>query len=176
VATEFRVFDGTTEVTARTRVRAVPAGRRTDPGIEAKAPVTPLPPAMYDVQALLTDAAGVATIKWAERLSIIHYPDEGGRHLEVINFRPGFGALQLRPAPASLDDNDEVAIFQDGTRTTPAAQPFKGEGYVLFVVPAGRYDVRVQHAGPDRDGATHWLLGIDVPPDRTRLRLIEPPG
>jgi hypothetical protein len=43
-------------------------------------------------------------------------------------------------------------------------------GYALFVVPAGRYDLRV---GPDERPA--WHAGLDVPLDRTRLWIMPEP-
>lgn len=172
VATEFRVFNGTEEITASTRVRIVPAGKRDAQAIEAQRPVTWLAPAMYDVQAIR--GGGVASIKWAERLAVVHYPDEGGRHLEVINFQPRYGALQLRAAQGPLAASD-VTLFRAGTRTAAPGRVVAGEHYVLFVALAGRYDIRVQHMEPDGGGDTHWILAVDVPPGRTRLKVIGAP-
>jgi hypothetical protein len=174
VSTEFRVFDGTAEVTTSTRLRVTPAGRRDAPAVDARVPITPLPPAIYDVQARRVDNRGVVALKWAERLAVMHYPDEGGRHLEVINFQPGFGALQLRATGGPLAAS-EVAMFRPGDRAAPVGKPIAGNDYVVFVVPAGRYDVRVQHAEHDGTSDTHWLLGLEVPADRTRLKLISQP-
>lgn len=171
VAAEFRVFDGRAEVTAATRVRVLPAGQHDAEPRETRGPDVPLPPAIYDVEAHLVDSSGVVRVKRAERLAIVHYPDEGARHLEVINFQPGFGALQLR-APNSRLHVDEVALFRPGDRSTPAATPIAGPDYVLFVVLAGRYDVRVQHAEHAGTPDAHWLVAVDVPADGTRLKLI----
>ena len=126
---------------------------------------------MYDVQALRTRGSGIVSIKWVERLAVVHYPDEGGRHLEVINFQPGYGALELRATGGRLEPA-EVAIFMTGDRSMAVARPIAGDGYVLVVARAGRYDVRVQHAAPGAVGDTHWLLAVDVPAGRTRLKLI----
>ena len=134
----------------------------------------PLTPAMYDVQALRARASGVVSIKWAERLAVMHYPDEGGRHLEVINFQSGYGALQLRASRGPLDPAD-VSVFAAGNRTVATGRPVAGDGYVLVVTRAGRYDVRVQHAEHGGGGDAHWLLAVDVPAGRTRLKLIEAP-
>lgn len=175
VSTEFRVFDGGAEVTASTRLRVTPAGRRDAPAVDARMPITPLPAAIYDVQARRVDNRGVVAVKWAERLAVMHYPDENGRHLEVINFQPGFGALQLRANRGRLATS-EVAIFAAGDRVAPVSTPIAGDDYVLFVVPIGRYDVRVQHAEHDGPSDTHWLLGLEVPADRTRLKLIDSAG
>lgn len=174
VATEFRVFNGTEEVTAKTRLRVVPPGKRDAPAINVDGGTVALPPAVYDVQAIRTSDSGVRSIKWAERLAILHYPDEGGRHLEVINFQSGYGALQLRATLGRLDPVD-VAMFPAGDHTAVAGRAIAGDDYVLFVARAGRYDVRVQHAEHGGAGDTHWILAVDVPAGRTRLKLIETP-
>jgi hypothetical protein len=172
VLTEFRVFDGLNEVTAVTRLRVVPAGRRNAPAVDASRSPIALAPSMYDVQALRTRDPGIVSIKWVERLAIVHYPDEGGRHLEVINFRPGFGALQLRMNGGRIEPA-QVAMFTGIDRNVVVGHPLAGNEYVLVVAPAGRYDVRVQHAEKDEAGHSHWLLAVDVPAGRTRLKLID---
>jgi hypothetical protein len=175
VLTEFRIFNGAEEVTAATRLRVFPAGSRNVAGLEVEREDAPLAPGVYDVQAIRTSSSGVRSIKWAEGLAVLHYPDEGGRHLEVINFQPGFGALQLR-ANRGVLPAAEVTLFPTGDHTAAAGRAVSGQDYVLFVTRAGRYDVRVQHA--DHGGAggdTHWLLAVDVPAGRTRLKLIEAP-
>ena len=172
VLTEFRVFNGAEEVTAATRLRVVPAGSRNAPAIEVERGTVPLAPAVYDVQAIRTSDSGVRSIKWAERLAILHYPDEGGRHLEVINFQSGYGALELRATRGGLMPAD-VAIFPTGDHTEVAGRAVSGDDYVLFVARAGRYDVRLQHANHGGAGDTHWLLAVDVPAGRTRLKLID---
>jgi hypothetical protein len=174
VLTEFRVFNGTEEVTASTRLRVVPAGARNASAIEAAPSEVSLAPAVYDVQAIRTSERGVRSIRWAERLAILHYPDEGGRHLEVINFQSGFGALQLRATRGELPP-DAVAVFETGNHTTPTGSVLSGDGYVLFVGRAGRYDVRVQRAGSGGTPDTNWFLAIDVPAGRTRLRIVDGP-
>ena len=172
VLTEFRVFNGADEVTAATRLRVVPAGNRNAPAIDVERGTVPLAPAVYDVQAIRTSDSGVRSIKWAERLAILHYPDEAGRHLEVINFQAGYGALQLRVTRGALAAAD-VALFPTGDHTEIAGRALAGDGYVLFVAPAGRYDVRMRHADHGGAGDTHWLLAVDIPAGRTRLKLIE---
>lgn len=172
VSTEFRVFDGTDEVTAITRLRVHASGTRDVPAIDASRSPVSLAPAMYDVQALRTRDSGIVSIKWVERLSVIHYPDEGGRHLEVINFQTGYGALELRANGGRLDPA-EVAMFTAGDRRIAAGRPLAGDGYVLVVARTGRYDVQVQHAARGGTGDTHWLLAVDVPAGRTRLKLID---
>lgn len=172
VLTEFRVFNGAEDVTLTSRLRVLPAGSRSAPAIDVERRTVPLAPAVYDVQAIRTSANGVRSIKWAEGLAILHYPDEGGRHLEVINFQSGYGALQLRATRGGLAAAD-VALFPTGDHTELAARALFSNDYVLFVARAGRYDVRVQHADHGGAGDTHWLLAVDVPAGRTRLKLIE---
>jgi hypothetical protein len=172
VLTEFRAFNGADEVTSSTRFRLTPAGARAEgDAIEAQRPMTRLQPAVYDLQASRAER-GVIAIKRAEGLAIVHYPDEGGRHLEVINFRAGYGALQLRATRGQLPSRD-LTIFRTGSRQAPAGRPIDGDGYVLFVVPAGQYDIRLQHADHGGAGDAHWLVGVTVATDRTRLRLID---
>jgi hypothetical protein len=61
-----------------------------------------------------------------------------------------------------------VAIYEASKREKPAGTALAGNRYVLFVVPAGIYDLQV------RKGArTMWMSGIEVPVDRTRLSLIK---
>jgi hypothetical protein len=178
VTAEFRVFAGTEEITATTRLRVMTTGSRDHSATveEGKRLIIDVPPGIYDVQALRLRPEGIVAIRWAERLVMMHYPDEGGRHLEVINFKPGYGALQLRATRGAVDAYD-VTIFPAGDRATAAGEPFEGEGYRLFVLAAGRYDIRVRHAGTQIDAAdTHWFLDVEVPPDRTRLKLIDVDG
>jgi hypothetical protein len=174
VTAEFRIFAGAEEITATTRVRVMPTGTRekslTLP--EGKRLLAALAPAIYDVQALRLRPEGIVAIRWAERLVIMHYPDEGGRHLEVINFHHGYGALQLRPAKGPVAAYD-LAVFPAGDRTSAASEPLDGDGYRLFVLKTGKYDIRVRPAGGQKDANdTHWLLDVEVPADRTRLKVI----
>ena len=163
---EVRVFDGGQEVTSEAHVTVHRGGERADP-IAQVAPRTgrlevALPAGIYDVQAIHERGGRVINIRWAERLVVMPYPDEGGRHLEVVNFKSDFGALQIRTKnPAAVPD---VALYQAGARDKPAASRLDGPGYALFVVPAGRYDILTR-----QDGRPAWHADIDVPLDRTRL-------
>lgn len=166
---EIRVFDGSEDVTADTRVSVFKAGERESPlarlPLQGGRKVLDVPEGFYDVQAVRERDGRVVTIRWAERLVVMRYPDEGGRHLEVINLRPGFGALQIRtkdggPLP-------ELALFVESSRLKPLPPPATGPGYALFVLEAGRYDLRV---GPTQ--RPHWQAGLDIPRDRTRLWVI----
>src|SRR5918995_6200173 len=146
---DVRVFLGAEEVTGETRVIIHRAGDRS----AALAPtqtqngrhVFTVPAGIYDAQVVRERDGKVLNIRWAERLVVMPYPDEGGRHLEVVNFTNGYGALQVRsPRPEGLPD---LAIFAAGERTRAAAAAVssqRGDDYVLFVVPAGRYDIQVK--------------------------------
>lgn len=175
VTAEFRVFAGTEEITRHTRLRIMPSGAR-DQAVtvaEGKDLVTTVEPGIYDVQALRLRPEGIVAIRWAERLVMMKYPDEAGHHLEVINFESGFGALQLRTARKSIAEY-EVAVFPAGNRTASVGDPIPGDNYRLFVVKAGRYDLRVRPAGSRSDTQdTRWFLDVEVPADRTRLKQID---
>jgi hypothetical protein len=175
VVAEFRVFAGHEEITASTRLRVMPTGKRESATTIAQGPrlTTTLAPGIYDVQAFRLKQDAVVGIRWAERLVIMQYPDEGGRHLEVINFEPSYGALQVRAPRGDLGAYD-IAAFPAGNRTVPAAAPVRDNGYALFVVPAGQYDIRVRHVGGAEDPEeTHWILDVEVPADRTRMKQID---
>jgi hypothetical protein len=173
VRAEFRVFAGTQEVTASTRLRVMHGGKRHHAAATGGPElVAHLVPGIYDVQAFLLREEAVVRIKWAERLVVMYYPDEDGRHLEVINFEVGFGALQVRTAPGTIQAY-EVMVFPAAQRSTPVAPAGTGKDYMLFVLPAGRYDLRVRPAGASDDSDdTRWLLDIEVPADRTRMKFI----
>jgi len=174
VATEFRVFAGREEITDTSLLRITPSGVRE--GMIAVGPArrltVSLSPGIYDVQAFRTRQDAIVAIKWAERLVIMNYPDEGGRHLEVINFEPGFGALQVRSQKNPIA-NYVVDVFPAGDRTD-AAKSLAGEDSLLFILQARRYDIRVRPAGArDDPNDTRWMLDVEVPSDRTRLKLID---
>ena len=124
-----------------------------------------VPAGFYDVQAIEEREGRVVNIRWANRLVVMPYPDERGHHLEVINFKNGFGALQVR---GGAGPPPEVALYESTKRHKPVAAPFTGESYILFIVPAAIYDLRVRSG----DRVT-WQNGIEVPLDRTRLSVIE---
>lgn len=162
---ELRVFNGPEEVTAQTRATVHRAGDRGDPLVQT----TPadgrvqllLPAGIYDVQAIHERDGRVLNIRWANRLVLMPYPDEPGQHLEVINFKNGFGALQIREPAGGRPD---VAIYEAGKREKPAAVPVLAPTYLLFVVRAGSYDLVARASG-----RSTWHTGVDVPLDRTRL-------
>jgi hypothetical protein len=81
-----------------------------------------------------------------------------------LNFKAGFGALQVRASDATMPD---VVLHAGAGGDKEAAKPIKGQGYVLFVVPAGSYDISVTQG--DR---TVRHTGVEVPRDRTRLWIV----
>lgn len=172
IRTEFRVFDGTSEVTSETRLRVRPAGT-TETGriLEGSQLAVDLPAGLYDVQAVRQKAGQVVSVRWAERLVVMAYPDEGGRHLEVINFANEHGALQLRWPEGQAPDPAGVAVTvtpEGATRPIPA-RTIHGLGYALVVLPAGTYDVRITRPGRE----PVLLPRVEVPADRTRMKAIQ---
>ena len=171
IRTEFRVFDGAREVTTQTRLRVRPSGSSEDGRVVDGGELRlELPPGIYDVQAVRQESGQVVGIRWAERLVVMPYPDEGGRHLEVINFTNSYGALQLRwpdgqaPDPAGV----AVTVSKSGEARPVPARVITGLGYLLLVLPADTYDVRITRTGQD----PIVLSGIEVPADRTRMKVL----
>ena len=126
IRTEFRIFNGTTDVSGETRLRIRPSGS-TETGhvLDSGALAADLPAGIYDVQAVRQRSGQVVSVRWAEKLVVMAYPDEGGRHLEVINFAHEHGALQLRwpegqaPTPAEL----AVTVTKAGDSRPNAGPP-----------------------------------------------------
>ena len=166
---EFRIYRGSEDVTARTRVTLHRAGDRDRPVAVIKAAdahTVKVPAGIYDAQAIEEHGGRVLNIRWAERLVVMPYPDEGGHHLEVINFTTGYGALQIR-GPDSGSSFEEVALYAANERAQPAATAGGSGRPILFVVQAGQYDIQVRR----RSGAS-WHTNIEVPLDRTRLWIV----
>ena len=116
---DIRIFLGGDEVTAATRVTLHRAGDRSmalapAPGSDGRH-VFEVPAGIYDAQAVREHDGRVLNIRWAERLVIMPYPDEGGRHLEVVNFTNGYGALQVKATRPG--DIPELTIFAAGERS-----------------------------------------------------------
>jgi hypothetical protein len=166
---EIRVFNGAEEVTSHTRVTVHRAGDRGEPLLHSTSAdgrvQLQVPSGIYDVQAIHERDGRVLNIRWANRLVVMPYPDEKGLHLEVINFRSGFGALQVRDAGPLRSG---MTLYEAGKRNKPAASSVSGPGYVLFIVPAGVYDLRALS-----DGKANWYSAIEIPLDRTRLWVIQ---
>lgn len=167
---EIRVFNGPDDVTAQTRVTVHRAGERSEPVARVRAGEgragtgVRVPPGIYDAQAVREQDARVVNIRWAERLVVMPYPDEGGHHLEVINFKPGYGALQIRSGPGSPPLED-VSLFPTAQRRHATAR--RTGDSPLFVVPAGTYDIQVT-----RGARPAWYTNVEVPLDRTRLWIV----
>jgi hypothetical protein len=171
LALEIRTFVGAEEVTGETRISIHRAGERSEPIARAHAQdgrhVFHVAPGIYDAQVVRERDGRVVNIRWAERLVVMPYPDEDGRHLEVVNFTNGYGALQVR-SPRG-DPMPEIGIYAAGERSRPATTRVAGGSgeYALFVLPVGRYDIQVRSATRPT-----WHTDIEVPLDRTRLWLI----
>jgi hypothetical protein len=130
-----------------------------------------LAPGIYDAQAIHHRKGRVLNVRWAERLVIVRYPDEGQEHLEVINFVPNFGALQLRLPPETRVDPAMVTVKNGGTDDGNRLRIHPGSDYLLVVAPAGTYTFDVSlPAGPTT------LSSVEIPGDRTRLRVIGTTG
>lgn len=169
LALELRVFNGVEDVTRETRLTLYRAGERAEPIGRSGAATTcctfHVPAGFYDVQAVRERNGQVVAIRWAERLVVMAYPDEGGRHLEVINLQDGFGALQVRDRAGA--GAPRVALYAAGVRDRPAGPRLPGDGYALFVVRAGAYDLKVEGDRPS------WHTQMEVPADRTRLWFVD---
>ena len=166
---EIRAFNASEDVTPHTRLTVHRAGERSEAIPHARSGdgrvTLQVPAGIYDVQAIHEREGRVVNIRWANRLVVMPYPDEGGHHLEVINFKNGYGALQMR---GSAGASFETSLFHVGKRDKPAATPLVSTGYQLYVVPAGLYDVQTR-----AHGKTAWLTNLEVPLDRTRLTIVE---
>ena len=161
---ELRVFNGVEDVTGQTRIAVHRAGERTSPVVllGVGSPLSAeIPPGIYDVQAIREREGRVLNIRWAQRLVVMRYPDENGRHLEVINFQNGFGALEVRRRNRTLP---EAGVYHPGERDKPVVEPIAGADYLLFIVRAGSYDLR-----SGGEAVPTWHIGFEVPLDRTRL-------
>lgn len=169
---DVRVFDGLTDVTRDTVVSLFDAGRRDHP---RRVPLMPsgerqitLPPGQYDLQLIHQDDGRVLGVRWTSLRLLVDYPGEHGRHLEVVNLRKGFGALQLRRAGGAADAGPITwtATLRPVGGGDPVATAPGGDGYALFVAPPGRYDVSVRTA----TGATHVVGDVAVREDLTYLK------
>ncbi len=170
VRLEVRVFAGADDVTTRARVQIHPSGTRTTPVAavsRGERHIVDVATGLYDVQAIVEQDGRVVGIRWAERLAVMAYPDEAGDHLEVINVRNGFGALQVRGKEGGPMQG-EAALYPSGSRdaarrVTPATRT---AAWMLFVVPAGRYDLV---SGAD---SRNEVGDIEITADRTRLKFL----
>lgn len=169
---DIRVFDGTAEVTRDTIVSLYNSGSRVDP---RRVPVAAngerqmtLPPGQYDLQLLHQDDGRVLGVRWTSLRLLVAYPGEHGQHLEVLNMRPGYGALQVRRAGTQpeLGAVPWTATLRPAGGGSPVRESLRGDGYLLFVAPPGRYDLEVRPA----TGAPQVLREVEVREDLTYLR------
>jgi hypothetical protein len=169
---DIRVFDGTTDVTDDTVVSIYDAGTRVTPRRLPQAAngerQMALPPGQYDLQLIHQDDGRVRAVRWTTLRLLVDYPGEHGRHLEVINLRPGFGALQVRRAGMPAEDGRVPwsATLHEAGRREPVLNAVPGDGYLLFVAPPGRYDVEVRTPA----GTTHRIRDAEIREDLTYLK------
>lgn len=172
VKLQLRIFEGAEDITREARVQLYPRGQRTNEIATAlgadQAYETDVEPGFYDVQVIKEQRGQVLGIRWVEQILVQRYPDEYGRHLQVLNLNPEFGALQIRPAPAEVAASrgwSAVAVVPgDAARELSRARPIGDD--LLIVMPAGKYDIKVSLG----DRSTSWLREVDIPGDRTRLK------
>jgi hypothetical protein len=173
VRLELHVFDGNASVTNEVKLKLYPRGQRTSEipvaltanggGLSANVPV-----GYYDAQAIRERRGQVVDLRWAEQLLVQRYPDEYGRHLEMINFKPGYGGLQIRPAPAEAvaAKGWSAVAYAAGDAAKEVGKAVPAGEDLLLALPGGRYDVKLTLG----DKSTQWLRDIEVPSDRTRLK------
>ena len=170
LALDVRVFRGASEVTAGTTVTVFKAGNRTQgrPVPQTAGPERriPLPAGQYDLQLVQQEDGKVIGISWTSLRLLVDYPGEYQRHLEVLNFEKGWGALQIRQA--GQPELGKVAwsarlLRADGSE---AARGVPGEGYQALVAPAGTYMVEVTRA----DGSKTRLANVEIRENLTYLR------
>ena len=127
-------------------------------------------PGLYDLQIRWRGPDDTVAIEWAEHLSVLRYPDEGGRHIEIVNLQPVFGALLVRPPVAWLETEGDwrVSAFLHGGVGRAGFEPAGGTDHRLFILPAGRYDLVAA-----RGSTELTVTNIEVPAQRTRLKLLE---
>ena len=170
-----RVFDGLEEITAHCRLAVYPADTREAPLVPDLHPATgyhlEVEPGLYDLQISRRGPDDTIAVEWADHLSVLRYPDEDGRHIEILNIQPAFGALLVRP-PATWHDTDpdwRVSAFLHGGVGRAGFEPIDhGTDHRLFILPAGRYDLIASLGSTELS-----VTDVEVPAQRTRLTLLE---
>lgn len=169
---DVRIFDGVTDVTASTLVTLYDTGSRVNP---RRLPLAPsgerqvtLPAGQYDLQMVREDEGRVRGVRWTSLRLLAAYPGEHGRHLEVLNLRRGFGALQVRRAGSSPESGQVGwgATLHPPGGGAPVASGLAGDGYVVLVAPPGRYDLHLRTP----DGQTRRLSDVEVVEELTYLK------
>ena len=169
-----RVFNGLEEITTHCRLAVYTADTREAPFIAALQDGTghhvEVDPGLYDLHITWRVPDGTVAIEWATHLSVLRYPDEGGRHVEIVNLQTAFGALLVRPPSTWLESDTEwsVRAFLPGGVGRAGFEPTDGSDHRLFILPAGSYDL------VGRSGSTELsVTDVEVPAQRTRLKLLE---
>lgn len=169
-----RVFRGPTEVTRDTTVTVYEAGNRTHgtavPAVGGAERQVRLPAGRYDLQLVQQQNGKVVGISWTSLRLLVDYPGEYQRHLEVINFERGWGALQIREAgqPSDLPVEWQARLTRaDGSEV---ARGVPGDGYQVLVAPAGQYMLQVTRAN-----GTRVTQQVDIRDNLTYLKTF-PPG
>lgn len=167
---DVRVFRGAVEVTADTHVTVYAAGTRTNgtrmPAAAGGARLAPLPAGRYDLQLVQQRDGQVIGIAWTSLRLLEDYPGEHQRHLEVLNFEKGWGALQIRQAGRREEGRPSWTTRLLRTDGTEVARGVGGDGYEVLVAPAGTYAVEVTRA----DGTRTRLPAVEVRENLTYLR------
>jgi hypothetical protein len=170
LALDVRVFRGSTEVTAGTNVTVFKAGNRTSgkpiPEVAGGRRRIPLPAGQYDLQLVQQQDGKVIGIAWTSLRLLVDYPGEYQRHLEVLNFEKGWGALQIRQAgqpESSKVDWSTRLLRADGSE---AARGVTGDGYQVLVAPTGTYLVEVTRP----DGSKTRMANVEVRENLTYVR------
>jgi hypothetical protein len=171
IACEVRAFDGSVDITPEAGIRVFQSGKRDSPlPVKAGTPLA-LAPGYYDIHVARLRDGRVVSIRWAEHVLVTRYPGEGGRRVDVVNFKDGFGALQLAAGRQPGGERHwRASAFPPGNQMREVGAASYGDGYLLLVLPAGRYDVRLTD---DRSPGERWLSDVEVVADRTTVKTLE---
>jgi hypothetical protein len=169
LALDVRVFRGPTEVTRDTQVTVFPAGTRVGgrpaPLVPSGERQLPLTAGQYDLQLVQQQDGKVSGIAWTTLRLLVDYPGESGRHLEVVNFDQGWGALQVRQDGARPGGPPTWAARLVAKNGSEVARGVNGDGYQVLVAPAGVYDLAVS-----QPGAPARLQQVEVKANLTYVR------
>jgi hypothetical protein len=171
---EIRVFDALEEATRDAAVRVYAAGDRSSPlpvSTEGGGYTAQVEPALYDVQVVWQPGGNIRAIRWAQALLVERYPGDAGRYIAAVNLKAGHGALQVRPLTPGDTSSWQVVAFTRGSPGREVGRVVPGNGYVLVVLPVGRYDLMVR-----RGGRSVLLSDLDVQADNTKPVRVAPLG
>ena len=171
---EIRVFDALEEMTGDAYVRVYAAGDRSTPlpiSAEGQGFVAQVEAALYDVQIVWQPGGNIRAIRWALALLVERYPGDAGRYIAAVNLKAGHGALQVRPLTPADTSSWQVIAFPRGTRGREVGRAVRGNGYVLVVLPVGRYDLMVR-----RGERSVLIPDVEVQADNTKPVRVAPLG